>query len=226
MSGGIEANAQQQAEGKARADKEAQSKKAFEDAVRVILTTFGVFTGFAIKSAIDEIEFPDSSSMTAIFQILTNFHVFICLATVALLLRFIIGSAVHLNLCYVTEPRSKMPVMLFKDVSFLIVFGLIAVSMIDAKDVGGFATRAAWFIIVGILWSALDWLVRSKLGSGERSLASGWWVAIDIGQLVLTWVVFQVTGEALWRSIALAIIFAVALYLDMRAVLLPRSAKS
>jgi hypothetical protein len=206
--------------------RETQSKKAFEDAVRVILTTFGVFTGFAIKSAIDKIHFPESSSLLAIFQILTNFHVYIGLATVALLLRFIIGSAVHLNLCYVTEPRSKMPFMLFKDIAFLIVFGLVAVSMIDAKDVEGFATRAAWFIAAGILWSGLDWLLRSGRAGGEKSLASIWWVAIDVGQLVLTWAVFRMTGEPLWQSMALAFIFALALYLDMRAVLLPPVAKS
>lgn len=209
----------------AAAAAEAQSKKAFEDAVRVILTTFGVFTGAVIKSAIEKIQFPESSSLLAIFQILTNFHVFICLATVALLLRFIIGSAVHLNLCYVVEPRSKMPLMLFKDVAFLIVFGLIAVSMVNAKDVAGFATRATWFIAAGILWSLLDRLARAGRAGGEKSLASPWWVGIDIGQLVLGGLVFLATNDPLWQSIALALIFALALYLDMRAVLLPGVAK-
>jgi len=206
--------------------KEAQSKKAFEDAVRAILTTFGVFTGVVIKSAIDKIHYPESSSLLAIFQILTNFHVFICLATVALLLRFIIGSAVHLNLCYVTEPRSKMPIMLFKDVAFLIVFGLIAVSMINAGDnVAGFAIRATWFIAAGILWSAVDRLVRIGRSGGEKSLASPCWVAIDVAQLVLGGLVFLATSDPLWRSVGLAVIFGGALYVDMWTVLLPRKAK-
>jgi hypothetical protein len=216
------------AEAAARAEaekKEAQSKKAFEDAVRVILTTFGVFTGVVIKSAIEKLHLPESSSLLAIFQILTNFHVFICLATVALLLRFIIGSAVHLNLCYVTEPRSKMPIMLFKDVAFLIVFGLIAVSMINANDVAGFAIRATWFIAAGILWSVVDRLGRIGRGGGEKSLASPSWVMIDIAQLVFGGVVFLVISDPLWRSMGLALIFALALYLDMRTVLLPGKAK-
>ena len=96
------------------------SKKAFEDSVRTILTTFGVFTGFAIKSAIDGIQFPTSPSWSAFLDVLDDSHLFVCIATVALLLRFILGSAVHLNLCYVVEPRSVKPVMLFKDHAFLI----------------------------------------------------------------------------------------------------------
>lgn len=214
----------------AEAAREAQSKRAFEDAVRVIVTTFGVFTGVVIKSAIEKIEFPESSSLLAIFQILTNWHLYICLATVALLLRFIIGSAVHLNLCYVVEPRSKMPVMLFKDIAFLIVFGLIAVSMVNAAgvkatDASGFATRAAWFIAAGILWSVVDGVGRMGRDGAEKTLASPWWITIDVFQLVLGVGVFLVTKDPLWQSMALALIFWVALYLDMRTVLLPRRAK-
>jgi hypothetical protein len=82
------------------------SAKAFDYTIKTILTTFGVFTGFAIKSAIDGIVFPTSPSWFAFLDVLNDFHLYICIATVALLLRFIIGSAVHLNLCYVVEPRS------------------------------------------------------------------------------------------------------------------------
>src|SRR6266478_4238209 len=123
------------------------SKKAFEDAVRVILTTFGVFTGFAIKTTLEAINFPHSASWLAFLGVLSDFRFFLCIAMVALLLRFIIGSAIHLNLCYVVEPRSKMPLMLFKDVAFLIAFGLIAVFVINNMktiDVLTFATRASF----------------------------------------------------------------------------------
>src|SRR5712671_5646300 len=136
------------------------STRAFEDSVKTILTTFGVFTGFAIKSAIDAIQFPTSPSWWAFLDLLKDSHLFVGIATIALLLRFIIGSAVHLNLCYLVPPRSKKPSMLFKDLTFLVVFGLFAVFMIKANNVPTFAIRAFLFIVVGLVWSALDWFVR------------------------------------------------------------------
>ena len=202
------------------------SQKAFEDTVKTILTTFGVFTGFAIKSAIDGINFPSSPSWWAFLAVLNDFHLFICIATVALLLRFIVGSAVHLNLCYVAEPRSVKPIMLFKDLAFLIVFGLLAIYMIKANDpalqpnnVAAFATRASQFIFVGLIWSALDALVRAGQTGGERTLFSGWWILIDVVQLGLIWGVLHWANDAWWQSLWLAGGFTFALYLDMKVVL-------
>jgi hypothetical protein len=196
------------------------SKKAFEDTVRTILTTFGVFTGFAIKSAIDGINFPASPSWWAFLNTLDDFHLFVCIATVALLLRFIIGSAVHLNLCYVVEPRSKKPVMLFKDLAFLVVFGLCAVYMIKAGDVPTFAKRASLFILVGLIWSALDLLVRARqTEAGEKTLFSWYWIGIDVVQLGLIWLVLWAMHDAWWQSVFLATGFALALYGDMWIVL-------
>jgi hypothetical protein len=205
------------------------SKRAFEDTVKTVLTTFGVFTGFAIKSAIDGIQFPDSASWWASLEPPKDFHLYVCLATVALLLRFIIGSAVHLNLCYVVEPRSKKPVMLFKDIAFLIVFGLLAIFMIKANDqalfphnVEAFAKRAFLFIAVGFLWSVVDWLVRLRqTNAGEKTLFSLPWMGIDLAQLALILIVLYALQDPWWQSVWLAAGFAVALYLDMKIVLAP-----
>jgi hypothetical protein len=196
------------------------SAKAFDYAVRTILTTFGVFTGAAIKSAIDGIAFPTSSSGWAFLSTLNDFHLFICIATVALLLRFIVGSAVHLNLCYVIEPRSKMPVMLFKDLAFLIIFGLLAIFMIKATDVAGFATRAFLFIAFGLLWSVVDWLVRyGQTDKGEQTLFSKSWIGIDFCQLALILLTLCVIHDPWWQSCWLAAGFTLALYGDMKIVL-------
>jgi len=201
------------------------SKRAFEDSVKAILTTFGVFTGFVIKSAIDGIKFPPTSSwwasLDALLDLMRDPQVYICLATVALLLRFIIGSAVHLNLCYVVEPRSKMPVMLFKDLAFLIVFGLLAVFMVKANDdVAAFAARAGVFLLISLFWSGVDWVVRDdERGVGEQSLFSRQWVVIDAFQLVAISAVLFVIPNDLARSATLTVAFSIALYLDMRVVL-------
>jgi hypothetical protein len=187
-------------------------KKAFEDTIKAILTTFGVFTGFAIKAAIDEIEFKTP----------TDGHLFVCVATVALLLRFIVGSAVHLNLCYVAEPRSKKPAMLFKDLAFLVVFGLCAAFMIAAEDVPTFARRASLFIVVGLIWSVLDLLFRrGQTDPGEKTLFSWPWMGIDVTLLVwIFWIFFVFdVRDAGWQSFWLALGFAVALYGDMKVVL-------
>jgi len=202
------------------------SKKAFEDAVRVILTTFGVFTGFAIKTTLEAINFPHSASWLAFLGVLSDFRFFLCIAMVALLLRFIIGSAIHLNLCYVVEPRSKMPVMLFKDVSFLIVFGLIAVFVIKASDVLTFATRASFFIAIGLLWSVMDVLVRGRqTDPGEQTLFSWDWVIIDLIQLFGTAIVMGlsmiISADSLgwYQAFLFAIGYSFALYFDFRVVL-------
>jgi hypothetical protein len=206
-----------------------QSKKAFEDAVRAILTTFGVFTGFAIKSAIDAVfvqqkpASPPSQSWWAFFDLLNDQHFFIAIATVALLLRYIVGSAVHLNLCYVVEPRSKMPVMLFKDLAFLIVFGLIAVFMIQAgDDVVAFAKRAFFFVATGLLWSLFDALVRWGKTEGEKSRFSGPWIVIDLLQLGLIVLVIYCVQDSWWRALLLSLGFLLALYGDMKVVLAAR----
>jgi hypothetical protein len=198
------------------------SKRAFEDTVRTILTTFGVFTGFVIKSAIDGIKFPPSQSWWDALDVVKDSHLFVCLATIALLLRFIIGSAVHLNLCYVVEPRSVKPVMLFKDLAFLIVFGLLAVFMIKAGDnVASFATRAFVFVLIGLLWSLVDAFVRQGQTGGEQSLFSRMWIKIDAGQLVLILIVYYlIPADYDWsQAFVLAVGFAVALYMDMKVVL-------
>jgi hypothetical protein len=199
------------------------SKRAFEDTVKTVLTTFGVFTGFVIKAAIDQIAFPPSKSWWDTLDLLKDPHLFVCIATVALLLRFIIGSAVHLNLCYVVEPRSVKPVMLFKDVAFLIMFGLLAVFMIKAGDnVASFAARAAVFILIGFLWSVFDAFVRRGQTGGEKSLFSGEWTIIDAGQLVVIGIVLYFFHDEWWQAVILAVGFAIALLLDMRVVLAAR----
>jgi len=197
------------------------SPRAFEDSVKIILTTFGVFTGFAIKSAIDAIQFPTSASWDAFLDIFKDSHFFVCIATIALLLRFIVGSAIHLNLCYVVEPRSKMSVMLFKDLAFLIVFGLLAIFMIKAgDDVPAFATRSLLFVLVGSIWSLLDLIARARqTAAGEKSLFSVWWLLIDLAQLGAILLIYNKIDDTWWQAFWLAGAFAVALYLDMWVVL-------
>jgi hypothetical protein len=197
-----------------------QSAKVFENAVRAILTTFGIFVGVAVKAVIDEIDFSQSTSWTAILSPLNDSHLLVAIAAIALLLRFVVGSAVHLNLCYVIEPRSKLRLMLFKDLAFLIVFGLFAIFMIKAKTVGAFEVRAFYFVAVGLIWSALDFAFRyGKTEPGEQSLLSLPWIGIDICQLALILAVWYWVSNVWWQSMWLAAGFTLALLGDMLIVL-------
>jgi hypothetical protein len=199
------------------------SKRAFEDSVRTILTTFGVFTGFAIKSAIDGIHFPPAKSWGDAVDVLWDPQLFVCIATVALILRFILGSGVHLYLCYVVEPRSTKPVMLFKDLAFLMIFGLMAIFMIKAGDnLAAFSARAFIFISIGLVWSVVDALARWGQTGGEKSLFSAQWIEIDIAQLALILAVYFLIASDLTRALLLAVGFSISLYLDMKVVLAAR----
>jgi hypothetical protein len=117
--------------------------------------------------------------------------------------------------------------MLFKDLAFLVVFGLLAIYMIKANDVAmkpnnvaGFATRAFLFIVIASVWSAVDWAARSRQTEpGEKSLFSGVWMLIDFAQLALIWAVLHCVNDTWWQSVCLAAGFTLALYLDMKVVL-------
>lgn len=200
-----------------------QSDRAYDDAVKAILTTFGVFTGFAIKAAFDtsKIKLPEASaSWWGFLDLLKSPDLFTGVAVVALLLRFILGSAVHLNLNYATEPRYKHFAMLFKDLGFLVVFGLFAVLMIEAPTVQTFEIRASWFILVGSIWSLLDLIIRGvPFIPPQKAPFSARWMGIDALQLILILLVWNLDVTDLTRSMFLAAGFTLALLGDMWVIL-------
>jgi hypothetical protein len=218
------AAAERAAAEKAEADKKV-SDLAFDSAVRAIITTFGVFTGIAIKAAFDvtRIKLPDvSQSWFAFLNLFCDVNLFTSIAVIALLLRYILGSAVHLNVVYALDPRDKNFVMLFKDLGFLVVFGLFAVLMIEAKGVAEFGMRASWFVAVGTAWSLLDLAIRGFRPAAVKTSFSIRWMVIDGLQLALILVVLYLVTHDLLQSILLAVGFSLALLGDMW-VILPRA---
>ena len=74
--------------------------------------------------------------------------------------RYIIGSAIHLNYVYGGDaPRSNSVLMLFKDLMFLVLFGMVAFYIIDAQDVAHFVRRAMLFVLAGfnMARSSITW---------------------------------------------------------------------
>jgi len=127
----------------------------FDDVVKVILATFTVFTGLTLT------RFLTANPTMVDLGDLGNWHWWGFFALVALLLRYIIGSAIHLNRTYVGDPpRSTHVALLFKDLMFLVFFGMLALYIMEATQPGDFARRAMLFVLAGFTWSILDYLIR------------------------------------------------------------------
>jgi len=206
----------------------------FEQTVKVILQTFAVFVGFtlneAIKSAIEKKgDYKD-------------WHWYALLALIALLLRFIIGSTVHLNRTYVTPPATQPLAagqatstsvgMLFKDLLFLVAFGIAAIFMSKGKDVSEFAFWGMVYLFCAAIWCLVDWVLRDVIkwcGDTETTTRVGAfsppWLGLCLGQLAFTAALYVVyvcvlpTMPATAVAITLAGGYIACLYIDLRIIL-------
>lgn len=115
----------------------------FEKIVAVVLATFTVFTGFTINKAIvsvgEHIKLPDVSDGSFLrplgrlaVAVVSTTEFWALVALLALLLRYLMGSAIHLNDTYVKRlgdppqpPLSTSKLLLFKDLGFLVIFGIV-----------------------------------------------------------------------------------------------------
>ena len=128
----------------------------FTDVVNVILATFTVFTGLALTNFLA----PSNGSAIDITAI-HGWRWWAFFTLFALLMRYIIGSALHLNYVYAGEqPRSGSVLMLFKDLMFLVLFGMLAYYIVEAGDAAHFMRRAMLFVLAGFAWSIFDYMTR------------------------------------------------------------------
>jgi uncharacterized membrane protein (DUF485 family) len=180
----------------------------YKQIVEKSISLFAVFTGATLSFYIGDFLFanklPDEFMAFPFWS-----RACLVAAVIALLLRYIVGSAVHLNLMYVpkarpefveiierddaghelryfairepTEPESTSLWRLFFDLVVLVVFGILAVSIIHARDLQEFLSLAAWFVFAGFLWGVFAFLLRPE----DREIAKRWMV-IDIVQAAVT----------------------------------------
>lgn len=87
-----------------------QTQPDFEPAVKVILAVFAAFTGFTISKSIDALVDPKNLDLSSLdwtlkffCALLESYQFWILVAVLSLLLRYIIGSAIHLNHVYVEQ---------------------------------------------------------------------------------------------------------------------------
>jgi hypothetical protein len=205
----------------------------FKQIVEKSLTLFGVFTGVTLSFYIKDFLFVD--------KIPEGFKEFplwsrtlIALSVISLLLRYIVGSAVHLNATYVKvitrldaqddkiilaeekKPKSDSLGWLFFDILMLTGFGLLAVLITYSIDFQELMRLSVFFILVGLAWSLVAFVFRPN----DRAVAERWLV-IDMGQLLVTLALIGIPGNHLVKTTVLAIVYIFCLFLDFCVVSRP-----
>jgi hypothetical protein len=212
-------------------------KPDFKQIVDKSLTLFGVFTGVTLSFYIKDFLFVDKVPPG-----FTEFPLWsralIVIAVTTLLLRYIIGSAVHLNVRYVPavndvfrqksedggmefaieerKLKSESIGLLFFDVLVLLVFGIFAVAITYALDFEELMWRSFYFMMVGVVWGVIAALFRD----GDRDMAERW-LAIDVFQLAATLLLINLPVPPVAKAVVLAIVFVFCLFLDLCMVSRP-----
>jgi len=170
----------------------------FEKTVAVVLTTFTVFTGFTtgktVEAVAERIRLSDGTSNWSFFVALCRFfdsiwstvEFWALISLITLLLRYLIGSAIHLNDTYVKRVGTPPPpepdplpahfkpsastLLLFKDLLFLVIFGIVILAIARTVnppklagmvsrpefDFAGFTFGAEIFLLCGLAWALID----------------------------------------------------------------------
>jgi len=210
----------------------------FEQTVKVVLATFAVFTGFVFSTYIkDELTLADFTGWLGWTIWFDEWRLWAFFALMALMLRYIIGSAIHLSFMYIPpkddgddeRPRSQSVFFLFKDLVFLVMFGLIAMSVAAAAIKGNkgsidvFMQRSMLFVGAGFFWSVSDAALRFLWGRKWPNEKPGFfwivWGSLDLLQLAATYALLKCTATDLHRAAALAVVYTVFLFLDVKAAI-------
>lgn len=216
----------------------------FKQIVEKSLALFGVFTGATLSFYVKDFLLADKD--------LAGFNGFsvwtrACLvaAVIALLLRYIVGSASHLNATYVPKVTTSNKVIfatnnagdqvaevftserrelasaslnwLFIDIAFLVLFGIVAVFIIQASNLEKFMWSASSFVAVGFVWGVVAYFLRPPR---DVKFAKRW-MAIDIVQVAITvaliyghqWCWFGDYGD-ICVPVILAAVYVFCLYVD------------
>lgn len=125
-----------------------------------------------------------------------------------------------------------MIILLFKDLLFLVAFGVIAMAIsndtapADGTDFTPFMRDAMLFLGAGFAWSIIDTIARliaaqlcSKPNSEGPTFFWVIWSVLDAAQFLLTWGILAAGWGALASMVLLAILYALFLVLDVAAVL-------
>lgn len=190
----------------------------FVQPVAVVLQTFAVLVGISLTDFFDE----------AKNRLPEDLQPWAFVALMALLLRFIIGSAVHLTYAYGERtdqqghklgPRLPSICLFLKDLAFLIAFGYLAIKMSHSPNFVHFLEFSAWFVTTALLWCITDPVARGavlKAKGLEVTLDYLWvrWAILDVGQLAAIGLVAWVIGRDVAGAVVLALSYVICLGFD------------
>ena len=199
------------------------TKLPIERCIEVVLATFGALAGFALVRFITTAP-PNVPNALQSQPDQLNWLMF---ALAALLLRYMLGSAVHLYRTYVplrdaTPTTPVLPdwwtiIFFFKDLFFLVLFGLLAIKITQSVDVTEFINRSAIFILWGLIWGLIDFGVRfiqAAITARPMNLANYWleinWIVMDAAQYILALLILQTGNYKL-----LTLVFLLFLFFDV-----------
>jgi len=210
-------------------------KTPLDRCVEVMLQVFGAFAGFAL------IRFITASPPGPLQKSPDLWWLVAALA--ALLLRYMLGSAVHLNGRFVTREEPPQPpesgdnpnwvtfILFFKDVAFLVALGCVAVFITMSQSIDEFIFASKLFVGLGAIWCVVDLLFRMgcywKIPSPYKLEIA--WFAIDAMQFAFLCKIDWFTPNG-WTAQTLVAGFAVFLFADVSLLisksLFPRRWKS
>lgn len=200
----------------------------FDASVSALNAAFAVLVGLSITDFLD----PTKTKIPG------KFYWWMFVILISLLLRFIVGSAIHLKYMYGARldaagkpkgPRSRAVLLFFKDGAFLVWSGALAVGITHSStswspgqqfDLHPFIMHAELFLGAALLWSIVDWLARllySSFGAKDEWPESRPWLvwgAVDGLQLLLTWAIGDNSGTQLTSVQVLAVLYVVFLIFD------------
>jgi hypothetical protein len=209
-------------------------KPDFKQIVEKSLALFGVFTGVTLSFYIKDFLFGDNIPIGFV-DFSWYGRALISASVISLLLRYIVGSAVHLNATYIAKVTTKIGNdnvlaeekklkseslrWLSFDILVLVVFGLLAVYIIYSPDLDQLLLRSAAFIGVGLVWS----LIAIRCRPEDRPVAARWaW--IDGFQALVTLVMYGLPCSDFTKTCLLAAVYIVCLFLDFCVVSRPPKA--
>ena len=186
-------------------------------AVEVVISTFAVLVGISLTDFFDDQKnrLPEDVRNWAFW------------ALVALLLRYIIGSAIHLKNAYAVSQldyRDSPSIgRMLKDILFLVLFGLVAVHMTHSKTIDHFIQQAGVFVAISLLWSISDpffrkWPFGRIWGPAIGGQKPFWkiWAPIDALQLAFTLLAYRyMRGDPIWAAKALAFAYTGFVAVDL-----------
>jgi nucleoside 2-deoxyribosyltransferase len=181
-----------------------------------VLVTFSVLVGVSLADFFDETK----------NRLPGDVHDWAFFVVVALLLRYIIGSVIHLKHAYRGAPdfQHSASIRLFlKDIGFLVAFGLVAVKITHSVKLFHFWQQSWVFISISLVWSITDPIFRKIWEPGALQQEPLWrvWTVIDAAQLSATLLIYFLiySYNQYLATIVLAVIYGIFFFLDLAALL-------